>query len=136
MLTNDRANPYRFYLLGADKRISAAAYLDAEDDAEALDIAASLHQSCSDAYPDYELWHGKRKLHARRSLWFANHKDISELQEEAQQRAVDAEERLDLNFQIAEKSPRYAAKYAELRLRFSDLGEQRTADLSHHVCYD
>ena len=52
---------YRFYLLSLQNKIGAAVYLDARDDADALDKAPATF-AISDEFPDIEIWRGKRMV--------------------------------------------------------------------------
>ena len=52
---------YRFYLLSLQNKIGAAVYLDARDDADALDKAPAAF-AISDEFPDIEIWRGKRMV--------------------------------------------------------------------------
>jgi hypothetical protein len=55
-------NLYRIYLLDNDGSIEAAAFYAVQDRTAAAEIAAALHVSCSDAFNDYDLWHGTQRI--------------------------------------------------------------------------
>jgi len=80
---------YRLYLIGHDKSISAAEHFAASGDGEACELASALHNTCNEAFPDYELWAGARRLGASQTLWV--HKDISELRADLQRRVAELE---------------------------------------------
>jgi hypothetical protein len=52
---------YRFYLLSLQNHIGAAVYLDARDDADALDKAPTTF-AVSNEFPAIEVWRGKRMV--------------------------------------------------------------------------
>jgi hypothetical protein len=52
---------YRFYLLSVQNTIGAAVYVDARNDADALDKAPTAF-AISDEFPDIEIWRGKRMV--------------------------------------------------------------------------
>jgi hypothetical protein len=52
---------YRFYLLSVHNTIGAAVYVDARNDADALDKAPTAF-AISDEFPDIEIWRGKRMV--------------------------------------------------------------------------
>ena len=52
---------YRFYLLSCQNMIGAAAYLDAQDDTDALAKASSAF-TVSPEFPAIEIWRGKRMV--------------------------------------------------------------------------
>jgi hypothetical protein len=51
-----RQKLYRLYLLDTDSTIAAAEVFAAQDDTEAIEVAATVHEATSDIFVGYELW--------------------------------------------------------------------------------
>jgi len=105
------AMQFRFYLIDKDDRIFAGEHFSASDDREAQAIAASLWEACSDAFGDYELWQGSRRVD-RRPEWACQ--DITALRLNLQQRVVELEELLQEGFAVFERSSKLRKRYTEL----------------------
>lgn len=98
---------YRVYLLQATDQILAAETLSATDDHEAIAIAATVHDACSDACGGYEVWRGAERIagtHAGRIS--ARSTTLADLTERHQQSVIDLEERMQRTFSILAKSRR------------------------------
>src|SRR5690348_16057580 len=84
--------PYRHYLLDAAGCICAAAYFSTSDYTEARAVAASLAETGSDVWSEYDLWQGTRHL-----SWAPERvrKDVVVLRFDLQRRVVEFEEVLN-----------------------------------------
>ena len=113
---------YRVYLLDQNNHITAAETFSAADDAEAVEVAVSLHDACSDAFAGVEVWCGPKCVlpagHERSAPIVPRLEDVVEAR---QNNVLDLEDRLQRSHATMKRSRKLLAVQA--RLRGTPLGE-------------
>ena len=114
----DTMHGYRIYLLNENAGIEAAKSFFASEDADATEIASSLHEACSDTFKSYELWRGKKRLPSLHQPPKLNTPLKLEVAVQKHQDAiVDLEEKLQIAFACVNRSRKLLDAYARLRLQ-------------------
>ena len=104
---------FRFHLLDSDGKICAAESICADDDKEALAIAALLWAACSDVCSDYGLWQDSRQVSGRFSEQV--HGSTAETAIRRHHEILDLEERLLTGFATLQGSAKLARHVTEHR---------------------
>jgi hypothetical protein len=110
---------YRIYLLGGDGCIEAAEFYPAKDETEALEIAASLHATCSDVFSGYEIWRGPRRIapaQKKQAIHDENDFSVGALLKH-QDVILDLEDRLQNAFSCVSRSRKLVELARQLRAR-------------------
>jgi hypothetical protein len=108
---------YRIYLTGRENSIEAAAYYSAEEEPEAIEIASSVHGTCSDVFGGYELWRGQRRvvpMQADRPVYEEDDADIAALMKH-QAVVLDVEEQLQKGFACVRRSRKLVSLAQQLK---------------------
>jgi hypothetical protein len=107
---------YRVYLLDASNHINAAESFAAANDEEAIEIAASLHEACSDAFDGYEVWREANCIspngHHRRAPTVSSREEVIEARKHD---ILDLADRLQRSFPCVGRSKKLLETKFKLR---------------------
>jgi hypothetical protein len=113
-----RQKLYRLYLLDTDSAIAAAEVFAAHDDAEAIEVAAIVHEAASDTFSGCELWHDvERVVPDRHGSSGSLKRSLEEAVQLHQDTITDLVERLQRAFACVNRSKKLVELTAKLRGR-------------------
>jgi hypothetical protein len=107
---------YRFYLVDVNDRIRAGESFSASDDREAREVAALVHDNCSDAFAGYELWRGTARIaHFRQEQPGTGEINLTDVVRRRQANILELEDRLQTTFSCMRESRKLLKATALLR---------------------
>jgi hypothetical protein len=108
---------YRLYLLDAADHIHVGESFTAPDDATAAQVAALVHDACSDEFPGVEVWQGTRRLPAFDGSPRWQGPGAEQINANLVQSVLEIEERLHRSFAAVRRSQKLVERtkaYCEL----------------------
>jgi hypothetical protein len=114
---------YRIYLMGDAAPLKLRVYT-AKDEAEAVEIATSVHATCSDVFSGYELWRGPQRIvptQTNGAIRRENDPDIAALLKH-QDLVLHLEDRLQKAFSCVSRSRKLVSLARQLRRHGSSDG--------------